>query len=159
VFLAIGGGPELEPLRARVAAVGLPPGRFVLTGPQPHDRVPLLLALADIGVAPFVPSVYAPLRTFGFYWSPLKVFEYMALGLPVVTLDIPPLNTIIRAGEEGLLYREGDLATLTVHIAALAANPAARARMGRSARARVVAHYSWDAHCAQLERVLQEVLA
>ena len=156
-FLAIGGGPELEPLRARVAAAGLPPGRFVLTGPQPHDRVPLLLALADIGVAPFVPSVYAPLRTFGFYWSPLKVFEYMALGLPVVTLDIPPLNTIIRAGEEGLLYREGDLATLTAHLATLAADPAARARLGTSARARVVAHYSWDAHCAQLERVLEDV--
>jgi glycosyltransferase involved in cell wall biosynthesis len=158
VFLAIGGGPELEPLRARVAAAGLPPGRFVLTGPQPHDRVPLLLALAAIGVAPFVPSVYAPLRTFGFYWSPLKVFEYMAMGLPVVTLDIPPLNTIIRAGEEGLLYREGDLATLTAHIAVLAADPTARARLGRAARARVVAHYSWDAHCAQLERVLEEVI-
>jgi glycosyltransferase involved in cell wall biosynthesis len=156
-FLAIGGGPELEPVRARVAAAGLPPDRFLLPGPVKHSWVPSLLALADIGVAPFVPSVYAPLRTFGFYWSPLKVFEYMAMVLPVITQDIPPLNTIISAGEEGLLYREGDLATLTAHIAALAADPAARARLGRAARARVVAHYSWDAHCAQLERVLEDV--
>jgi len=158
-FLAIGGGPELEPLRARVAAARVPPGRFVLTGPQSHDRVPLLLALPDVGVAPFVPSVYAPLRTFGFYWSPLKVFEYMALGLPVVTLDIPPLHTIIRAGHEGLLYREGDLNMLTTHLLSLADDPAARARMGVAARARVVAHYSWDAHCEQLERVLYEAMS
>jgi glycosyltransferase involved in cell wall biosynthesis len=79
------------------------------------------------------------------------------MGLPVITLDIPPLNTIIRAGEDGLLYHEGDLATLTAYLRSLAADPAARARMGRAARARVVAHYSWDAHCAQLERVLEEV--
>jgi starch synthase len=156
-FLAVGGGPELEPLRARIAGAAIPPGRFVLAGPQPHDRVPLLLAQADMGVAPFVPAVYAPLRTFGFYWSPLKVFEYMALGLPVVTLDIPPLNTIIRAGQEGLLYREGDRAALAAHLLTLAADPAARQRMGAAARTRVVAHYSWAAHCAQLERVLEEV--
>ena len=81
----------------------------------------------------------------------------MAMGLPVITLDIPPLNTIIRPGEDGLLYDEGDLATLTAHLQSLAADPADRARMGRNARARVVAHYSWDAHCAQLERVLEEV--
>jgi glycosyltransferase involved in cell wall biosynthesis len=158
-FLAIGGGPELEPLRARLTAAGVPPGRFVLTGPQPHDRVPLLLALADVGVAPFVPSVYAPLRAFGFYWSPLKVFEYMALGLPVVTLDIPPLHTIVRAGQEGLLYREGDLSALIAHLQRLAADPPLRARLGAAARARVVAHYSWDAHCAQLEQVLRRAMS
>ena len=158
-FLAIGGGPELEPLRARVAAARVPPGRFVLTGPQPHSRVPLLLAPADVGVAPFVPAVYAPLRAFGFYWSPLKVFEYMAMGLPVVTLDVPPLNTIIRAGQEGLLYSEGDIDTLTAHLLTLADDHAARERMSAAARARVVAHYSWDAHCEQLEQVLREAVS
>ena len=38
-FLAIGGGPELESLRVKVAGWGLPPDRFVFAGPQPHERV------------------------------------------------------------------------------------------------------------------------
>jgi glycosyltransferase involved in cell wall biosynthesis len=156
-FLAVGGGPELAPVRARVAAAGLGAAsrRVIFTGPQPHERVPLLLALAGIGVAPFVPAAYPPLRTFGFYWSPLKVFEYMAMGLPVVTPAIPPLDTIVRDGQEGRLYPEGDSAGLVAAIGALAEDPAERAAMGARARARVVAHYSWDAHCAQLERVLE----
>ena len=100
-FLAIGGGPELTSLTDQSDAWGLPEARLVFTGPQPHDRVPLLLALGDIGVAPFDLSAHQPLRTFGFYWSPLKVFEYMAMGMPVVTVDIPPLNNIRTRGAGG----------------------------------------------------------
>jgi glycosyltransferase involved in cell wall biosynthesis len=79
------------------------------------------------------------------------------MGLPVVTPAIPPLDTIVRAGQEGLLYPEGDQAGLTTAIAALASDPARRAALGAAARARVVAHYSWDAHCAQLERALEAI--
>lgn len=157
-FLAVGGGPELAPVRAQVAAgLGAAAQQVVFTGAQPHARVPLLLALADLGVAPFRPAVYAPLRTFGFYWSPLKVFEYMAMALPVVTPRIPPLDTIVRDGQEGLLYLEDDPAALTAAIAALAADAPRRTALGVAARARVVAHYSWDAHCAQLERCLEAI--
>jgi glycosyltransferase involved in cell wall biosynthesis len=159
-FLAVGGGPELAPVQAQVTGSGLDPTatqRIIFTGPQPHERVPLLLALADIGVAPFVPAAYRPLRAFGFYWSPLKIFEYMAMALPVVTTAIPPLNAIIREGQEGLLYPESDDVALAQTIAMLAADPAARAAMGARARERVVARYSWDAHCAQLEQALEAI--
>ncbi len=155
-FLAVGGGPELP--AAQALAAGLPPAearRIVFTGPQPHAEMPRLLALAAIGVAPFVPAAYPPLRHFGFYWSPLKVFEYMAMGLPVVAPAIAPLDTIVRDGKEGRLYPEGDEAALAAAIAALAAGAPARAAMGAAARARVVAHYSWAAHCAALEQVLE----
>jgi glycosyltransferase involved in cell wall biosynthesis len=152
-FLAIGGGPELPAVRA----LGRGAARIIFTGAQPHAAVPGLLAMADIGVAPFAPAAYPPLRAFGFYWSPLKVFEYMAMGLPVVTPAIAPLDRIVREGVEGLLYPEGDEAALADAIARLAADPAARATMGASARARVVERYSWDAHCAQLERALEAI--
>jgi glycosyltransferase involved in cell wall biosynthesis len=159
-FLAVGGGPDLAPVQAQVTGSRLGAAetrRIIFTGPQPHERVPLLLALADIGVAPFVPAAYRPLRSFGFYWSPLKIFEYMAMALPVVTTAIPPLNEIIRDGREGLLYAESDDAALAQAIAALAADPAARAAMGARARERVVARYSWDAHCVQLEQALEAI--
>ena len=156
-FLAIGGGPELTSLTAQASSWGLPEGRLVFTGPQPHDRVPLLLALGDIGVAPFDLSAHEPLRTFGFYWSPLKVFEYMAMGMPVITVDVPPLDTIVREGQEGLLYPSGDITALTSALTTLEVNASLRSTMGASARARVVEHYSWQAHCKALDAILREI--
>ncbi len=156
-FLAIGGGPELAGLKEQVRGWDLPPGRFVFAGPQPNESVPDLLALASIGVAPFDLSAYAPLTTFGFYWSPLKVFEYMAMGLPIVTIDVTPLNEIVRQDKEGLLYKSGDIAGLVRSLDRLACDPALRDRLGRSGRARVIQRYSWRSHCLALERILKDV--
>jgi glycosyltransferase involved in cell wall biosynthesis len=156
-FLAIGGGPELGPLRDMVAGWDLPPGRFVFVGAQPHDLVPDYLALADIGVAPFDLDAHPPLREFGFYWSPLKVFEYMSMSMPVVTVDVAPLNTIVRQGQEGLLYRGGDIGALAEALGRLARDPGLRARLGASARDRVVERYSWRAHCLALDGILKQI--
>ena len=157
-FLAIGGGPELASFQGHSDSWGLPEGRLVFTGPQPHDRVPLLLALGDIGVAPFDLSAHEPLRTFGFYWSPLKVFEYMAMSMPVVTVDVPPLNSIVREGHEGLLYPSGDISALTSALATLEVDNGLRAALGSSGRARVVEHFSWQAHCKALDAILREIV-
>ena len=156
-FLAIGGGPELEPLKAKAKGWNLPPGRLVFAGPQPHERVPEFLSVPDIGVAPFDVAAHPPLAAFGFYWSPLKVFEYMAMALPVVTIDVTPLNEIVRNGEEGLLYRPGDIAGLVRALDRLACDPGLRLTLGASARQRVTARYSWAAHCRSLDRILSEI--
>lgn len=156
-FLAIGGGPELPAIEAEVQGWGLPPARFVFAGSRPHDEVPNLLAVADVGVAPFDVAAHEPLKEFGFYWSPLKVFEYMAAGLPVVTIDIPPLNEIVRDGREGLLYRSGDLDGLASALQLLSRDAGRRLSMGSAARERVVARYSWQVHCAALDTILREI--
>lgn len=156
-FLAIGGGPELAGLKKRVADMNLPLGRIVFAGPQPHEKVPLYLALADIGVAPFDVAAHPPLRYFGFYWSPLKVFEYMAMALPVVTIDLPPLNTIARSDREGLLYTPGNVPALAAAIKRLADDATLRKRLGEAGRARVIAYYSWQEHCRSLDKLLGEI--
>jgi glycosyltransferase involved in cell wall biosynthesis len=129
--------------------------RLILAGQVDYSQVPIYLALADVGVAPFDTAAHPPLRM-GFYWSPLKVFEYMAMSLPVVTIDIAPLNEIVRAGQEGLLYREGDSEGLVRAIEKLVDEPELARRLGASARERVTARYSWQVHCEQLEAVLRE---
>jgi glycosyltransferase involved in cell wall biosynthesis len=118
-----------------------------------YDRMPEIVASCDVGVAPYDTRRLAQLRL-GFYWSPLKIFEYMASGLPTVTIPRPPLDEIVRDGVEGRHHREADPASLAESIAALADDPAARRAMGAAARERVVGRYSWAAHCAELERVL-----
>jgi glycosyltransferase involved in cell wall biosynthesis len=119
----------------------------------PYERMPEIVAAGDVGVAPYDTARLAQLRL-GFYWSPLKVFEYMASALPTLTIPRYPLTEIVRLGEEGLHFREGDPGDLARCIEVLANDPALRTHMGRSARRRVAERYSWDRHCEQLDAVL-----
>ncbi|NJO84546.1 MAG: glycosyltransferase family 4 protein [Blastochloris sp.] len=153
-FLLIGDGPE-RAAAERIAAEY--PDRFVFTGAVDYERVPELLANAMIGVAPFNTAPHPALRAAGFFWSPLKIYEYMAATLPVVTADIHPLNQIIRDGQEGALFNEGDIPGLAQAIARLLDDPDEAQRMGRHARARVVERYSWARHCEELERIMEQL--
>ena len=96
---------------------------------------------------------HAPLRL-GFYWSPLKVFEYMAVGLPVVAPALPRLRKLVEDGAKGVLYDPDDPRGLDRALASLA-DPERRRRLGAAARARVVRDFSWAAHCAALDRRLR----
>jgi len=147
VFL--GDGPERP--AAMAAAAGDP--RFVFAGAISHDDVPAALAAADIGVAPFDIARHPPLAL-GFYWSPLKVFEYMASGLPVVAPALPRLGALVADGVEGRLYEPATPDSLAGALATLA-DPARRAQLGTAARARAVRDYSWDAHCRALDRAFR----
>ena len=149
--ILIGDGPE-RPAAER-AARDLP--GVIFTGALPHAMLPAVLAAADIGVAPFDPMRHAPLRL-GFYWSPLKIFEYMAVGLPVVAPNLPRLRRLVEHKREGLLYPPRDPRALDRAIATLG-DPALRRRMGQAARERVVRDFSWTAHCALLEKRLRAV--
>jgi len=124
----------------------------------PYERMPEVVAAADVGVAPYDTKRLSQLRL-GFYWSPLKIFEYMASGLPTVTVPVPPLTDIVRAEAEGLFFREGDAVDLAARLVRLAQDGALRRRLGSAARARVVERYSWARHCEQLEAVLQRIAA
>jgi starch synthase len=127
-------------------------------GAQPYERMPALVASSDIGVAPYDTARLRQL-VLGFYWSPLKIFEYMASGLPTITVPRFPLTQIVREGQEGAHFHEADADALARAIASLADDAALRQRLGASARERVVSLYSWARHCEQLEGVLKRIAA
>ncbi len=147
--LFIGDGPERA--AAERAAAGVP--GIVFTGRVPHEDLPAYLASSDIGVAPFDPARHPPMRL-GFFWSPLKVFEYMASGLPVVVPRIARLDRLIEHNQEGLLYDPREPHGLERALTALA-DPALRRRLGAAARARAVREFGWDVHCAKLDARLR----
>lgn len=153
-LLLIGDGPERAAAESRI---GRWHERFTFAGSVAHDEVPALLALADVGVAPFNTARHPALRSAGFFWSPLKIYEYMAMSLPVVTANIPPLDVAVRDGQEGALFREGDTDDLAAAIRRVLHAPDRQA-IGARARERVVARYSWTRHCQELERILQTIV-
>ncbi|MBA3944918.1 MAG: glycosyltransferase family 4 protein [Herpetosiphonaceae bacterium] len=154
-FLLIGDGPERA---AAEAASSRWSSHFTFLGSLRHSEVPQYLALAQVGVAPFNTAPHPALRAAGFFWSPLKIYEYMAMGLPVVTVRIPPLDNVIREGQEGALFQEGNIDDLAAAMVRVVTSPE-RAAMGQQARERVVAHFSWQAHCKALEGVLEEIVS
>ena len=149
----MGSGPELPRVREATARMA---GVHCL-GDVPHEAMPACLAAADVGAAPFDVGAHAPL-SLGFYWSPLKVFEYMAAGLPVVAPRIARLERLVRDGREGVLYDAGDPGALARALDSLR-DAARRRRFGASARRRVVERFGWDTHCARLATAIGDALA
>jgi len=145
----VGDGPELPAVQD--AASDLP--NIAFAGAVPHTDMPACLAAADIGVAPFDIGAHRPL-SLGFYWSPLKIFEYMAAGLPVVAPAIDRIPTIVADGREGLLYDPTQPGALARALESLT-DPSVRRTLGRAARERAVREYSWKAHCVALDTAIK----
>ena len=141
-LMIVGDGPGRSALAADLAARGLT-DRAILTGAVAADEVPGLMRRMSVGVAPY--SATQP-----FYFSPLKLYEYMAASLPVVASQIGHLPEVVRNGTDGLLYQPDDPGGLAAALQVLALDPAYAARLGESGRARAVADHSWDAVVARI---------
>jgi glycosyltransferase involved in cell wall biosynthesis len=143
VRFVVAGGTDADVARLRERARGLANVR--IEGFQPPARVPLYLAAADLGVAPnrSQPAISAR------HTSPLKVFEMMAAGLPIVASDLPSLREILAEGTEAVFVAPDDPAALAAGIARLVGEPELGAAMGRRLAARA-AGCSWDARAARI---------
>ncbi|MFC8921030.1 glycosyltransferase family 4 protein [Cellulosimicrobium sp. NPDC057127] len=137
-LLVVGDGPQAAAVDDRVRGLGL--GDVVeRTGAVAPSDVPALLHRADVGVAPY-PALD------DFYFSPLKAYEYLAAGLPVVASAIGELPAALTGADGaplGLLVPPGDAAALADALVALAADPARRATLGTRAREAAVARHDW----------------
>lgn len=134
-LLVVGDGPQREAIRSQVRALSLD-DVVEMTGAVPPDEIPTLLHRMHVAVAPY-PSIP------DFYFSPLKVYEYLAAGLPVVASDVGDLATVLDGGRLGVLTEAGEPAALARAIASLRADPGRRDLMGRAGRRRAIEHHDW----------------
>jgi glycosyltransferase involved in cell wall biosynthesis len=99
-LLLVGDGPLRPALEETVRTTGLEEA-VTFAGRVAHDAMPAYLAAMDIAVAPY-PALDE------FYFSPLKIFEYMAAGRAVLASRVGQVVDLIVDGETGLLFDPGD---------------------------------------------------
>lgn len=141
-LLLVGDGPERAGIEQRIAKAGIS-GSVTLIGAVPPAEVANWLRQMDVGTAPY-PEMER------FYFSPLKIYEYMAAGLPVVASRVGGLDRVVREQETGLIYPPGDAAGLQAALAGLRADPALCRRLGQAARAEALTKHSWDSVAARI---------
>lgn len=105
----------------------------------------------DIALAPY------PEHDHDFYFSPLKLFEYMACGVPVVASDMGQISEVMRDGQTGLLYPPGKFNALVSRCEKLLANPALRRALGGAAAKVVRAKFTWDINAAKTVKLAQRL--
>lgn len=135
-LLIVGDGPIKERL-ARIFAAFQVTDHVLWTGAVPPAQIPALLASMDAAVAPYPELPH-------FYFSPLKVYEYMAARLPIVVSRTGQLADLIKDDVNGLLFPPGDSEALSRALEKLQAAPPLRMRLGLEARATVEQNHTWD---------------
>ncbi|MFQ5720140.1 MAG: glycosyltransferase family 4 protein, partial [Acidobacteriota bacterium] len=118
----VGDGPMREWIEQFCAEHGLS-DRVHLAGGVPHETIPDHLALFDVAVAPYPHSD-------DFYFSPLKVFEYMGAGRAVIASRIGQISEVIEHGRTGWLVPPGSAEALADGLARLASDRILRRRLG-----------------------------
>lgn len=141
--LLVGDGPERSGLEERVRREGLEK-RIRFAGWVGHEGLPEHIAAFDVAVMPDSNE----------YGSPMKIYEYMAMGKPVVAPCLGPLRDGILDNETGVLFTPRDTAALRQALAGLLGDEERRTRMGARAREHVLANHTWDRNAARvLERL------
>lgn len=152
-FLFVGSG-ELEQASQKRAAANGAAAYSTFVGRVPYAAMPRYLAACDAGVAPYNIGGFPHLKRVGFYWSPLKVFEYLAAGLPVVAADYPELRAIVNGC--GIRFTPGNVRKLADALAKLA-RAAGYARLKSKCRAQA-ARFSWKENARILDKILHEAV-
>ena len=133
----IGDGPEARNLRDFVRRTGLEED-VAFTGAVTPEQIPGLLAGCDLAAAPYPEAAARDA-----YFSPLKVYEYLAAGLPVVASEIGQLPRILSDTDSGVLVPPSDPRALAEALDGLADDTAGRQRMACNARALAESRHSW----------------
>nr|WP_245216583.1 glycosyltransferase family 4 protein [Sagittula salina] len=145
------GGTEDDIARWRSQTAGLP--NLTLHGHIPHAEVAARQAECDILLAPYAQQVsHSGGGDISRWMSPLKLFEYMAAGRPVVTSDMAVLREILTHGETAILCPPDDVGAWAAGLRRLAGDAPLRERLGAAGRDLLEREYTWD---RRAERVLE----
>jgi glycosyltransferase involved in cell wall biosynthesis len=145
-FVIVGDGPALPEVRATAARLGVD-DVVTCTGQLPAEEIPSRIRTFDLGV-----SGHLPLLDGQMYHSPLKLYEYLAMGVPLLAADHPEARSLVEAVGVGHLFPPGDIGALAVRLeeAAQELSTIRSAATSSAVRSFAVDHHSWDERVAGL---------
>jgi len=141
-LLIVGDGPGREELAQYAQNHGFA-AAVTFTGNIPHDAIPDYIDAMDITVAPYKPYE-------GFYYSPIKIFEYMVMSKPVVAGRIGQVEEVITHNETGILFEPGNIDELAAALLGLANDAPLCRRLGENARAWAQKERTWENNARQV---------
>lgn len=147
-FLLVGGEPEdIDRLRAQISAEGL--HNVNLIGFVPNAQLPTYQAACDLLLMPYQSRVAASSGgEISRYLSPMKMFEYLASGRPILSSDLPVLGEVLTP-ENALILPADDAGAWVAAIQRLQADPAHCAALATQAR-QSAQDYSWEKRAARI---------
>jgi glycosyltransferase involved in cell wall biosynthesis len=145
-LLIVGDGPERAKLSDEIRQRGLQECVHLI-GAVSAEEIPSWLASLDVAVAPY-PQLPQ------FYFSPLKLYEYMAAGLPVAASRIGQIARVVQHEVNGLLFPAGNAQALAAVLERLCKDPDLSRRLGQEARKTVLQNHTWD---QVVQRILDTV--
>ncbi|HKQ49668.1 MAG TPA: glycosyltransferase family 4 protein [Phycisphaerae bacterium] len=128
-LLIVGDGRKVERYRARAGELQIGDA-VTFYGSARHEEVPSLLAAMDVALAPYLPQPT-------FYFSPLKLYEYLAAGLCVIASRAGQIAELIRHDHNGLLVTPGDINDLARAMLRAGQSPELRKRLQLHAKSSV----------------------
>ncbi len=137
--------PELEQL-ARSEGVA---ERVRFLGQVDHTEVPALLAAGDVALAPY-PAIV------DFSFSPLKLYEYLAAGVPVVASDVGQIREALGAGSYGTLVTPGHVDELAEAIDVVSRQPRRVRRAAEAGRAHTMRSHGWGVRAKAISGLIDE---
>jgi len=149
-LLVVGGGRYEGRVKDMAKDSGLS-DNVTCTGYVPGDEVPRWLSVGSVALAPFLDTLVAKCK------SPLKIAEYLAMGLPIVASDVGDARTMVE--EAGLLCPPGDIEAMADCVDELLTNAKLRDSFRIAARAKAEERYNWSRHVDQLECAYRAALS
>lgn len=138
-LMLVGDGATFESVQSFVTQNSLD-DQVILTGRVGHDEVPGLLAAMDVAVLPSA----------GAYTSPVKLFEFMACGIPPLAPDLEPIQEIVRPGETGWMFEQENLDDAVTQLFDLIQDQTRLKQVGAAARDYIRAERQWKHNIIQL---------
>jgi len=124
-------------------------------GRSPPARVPAFLAACDVLLAPYQPGAKTSSGNDTSRWmSPLKIFEYMAAGKPMIVSDFPVLREVL-TDDMAVLAEPASLDAWKAALERLR-DAGLRARLGTAARVTLESRYTWTARARSVLEDLDE---
>ncbi len=139
-LLVVGEGPGVKYMRQRSVNLGF--GKHItVTGSIRPEEVPKFVTAFDYAIIPAVNS----------YASPLKLFEYMAAGVPIVAPDQENVREVVKNGHSALLFEPGNSLDFEECLKRLVENRELAERIGENARKRIVeGGFTWEENAKRI---------